>query len=152
MDSFVWSNGIFCSDVCVYLVGCSSHLVRHLPPVYIHYILKETKWVKIKHRLEVNVALTRNMSPMDKWNALYYLSFTASVCIMFFITSTDVNWGSSIQASSYNMALSFSVSLTDVKDHVKNFRWGILNVKMHLSVFYFMCSVFKEYLCDHCFI
>lgn len=41
---------------------------------------------------------------------------------MFFITSTDVNWGSSIQASSYNMALSFSVSLTDVKDHVKNFR------------------------------
>lgn len=36
--------------------------------------------------------------------------------------TTEVNWGSSVQAGIYNMALSYSVSLTDVEDHVKNFR------------------------------
>lgn len=33
-----------------------------------------------------------------------------------------VNWGSSVQAGTYNMALSYSVNLTEVEDHVKNFR------------------------------
>ncbi|MBN3299573.1 S12A3 protein, partial [Amia calva] len=33
-----------------------------------------------------------------------------------------VNWGSSMQAGTYNMALSYSVSLIGVEDHVKNFR------------------------------
>ncbi|XP_034412678.1 solute carrier family 12 member 3-like [Cyclopterus lumpus] len=33
-----------------------------------------------------------------------------------------VNWGSSVQAGTYNMALSYSVSLAGVEDHVKNFR------------------------------
>uniref|UniRef100_A0A669FC31 Solute carrier family 12 member 10, tandem duplicate 1 n=1 Tax=Oreochromis niloticus TaxID=8128 RepID=A0A669FC31_ORENI len=78
----------------------------------------------------------------NKWTALY--GAMASFALMFAFTwwaalgtwfvisllfiyityfkRPNVNWGSSIQASSYNMALSFSVSLTDVKDHVKNFR------------------------------
>uniref|UniRef100_A0A3B3CSM1 Solute carrier family 12 member 3 n=1 Tax=Oryzias melastigma TaxID=30732 RepID=A0A3B3CSM1_ORYME len=34
----------------------------------------------------------------------------------------NMNWGSSVQAGTYNMALSYSVSLTNVDDHVKNFR------------------------------
>uniref|UniRef100_A0A8C1W0Z6 Solute carrier family 12 member 10, tandem duplicate 1 n=1 Tax=Cyprinus carpio TaxID=7962 RepID=A0A8C1W0Z6_CYPCA len=34
----------------------------------------------------------------------------------------EVNWGSSVQASTYNMALSYSVSLAGVEDHVKNYR------------------------------
>ncbi|KAK9524920.1 hypothetical protein VZT92_017278 [Zoarces viviparus] len=34
----------------------------------------------------------------------------------------QVNWGSSVQAGTYNMALSYSVSLSGVEDHVKNFR------------------------------
>ncbi|GAA6091701.1 solute carrier family 12 member 10, tandem duplicate 1 [Tachysurus ichikawai] len=33
-----------------------------------------------------------------------------------------VNWGSSVQAGAYNMALSYSASLATVEDHVKNFR------------------------------
>ncbi|XP_056273314.1 LOW QUALITY PROTEIN: solute carrier family 12 member 3-like [Pseudoliparis swirei] len=33
-----------------------------------------------------------------------------------------VNWGSSVQASSYNMALSQCVGLNHVEDHVKNYR------------------------------
>ncbi|XP_042071975.1 solute carrier family 12 member 3 isoform X2 [Haplochromis burtoni] len=78
----------------------------------------------------------------NKWTALY--GAMASFALMFaftwwaalgtwfaisllfiyitYLKKPNVNWGSSIQASSYNMALSFSVSLTDVKDHVKNFR------------------------------
>ncbi|XP_065111080.2 solute carrier family 12 member 10, tandem duplicate 1 [Paramisgurnus dabryanus] len=34
----------------------------------------------------------------------------------------EVNWGSSIQASTYNMALSYTLSLAGVEDHVKNYR------------------------------
>lgn len=34
----------------------------------------------------------------------------------------DVNWGSSVQASSYNMALSRCAGLNSVEDHVKNYR------------------------------
>ncbi|XP_055359624.1 solute carrier family 12 member 3-like [Betta splendens] len=33
-----------------------------------------------------------------------------------------VNWGSSVQAGTYNMALSYTCSLSGVEDHVKNFR------------------------------
>lgn len=34
----------------------------------------------------------------------------------------DVNWGSSMQASSYNLALSYSVGLSEVDEHIKNYR------------------------------
>lgn len=34
----------------------------------------------------------------------------------------EVNWGSSVQAGTYNMALSYSLSLSGVEDHVKNYR------------------------------
>ncbi|XP_056598953.1 solute carrier family 12 member 3-like [Triplophysa dalaica] len=34
----------------------------------------------------------------------------------------EVNWGSSVQAGTYNMALSYSLSLIRVEDHVKNYR------------------------------
>ncbi|XP_008298466.1 solute carrier family 12 member 10, tandem duplicate 1 [Stegastes partitus] len=49
-------------------------------------------------------------------------------CIIFFLfgyvnyNKPKVNWGSSVQAGTYNMALSYSVSLSGVEDHVKNFR------------------------------
>lgn len=38
----------------------------------------------------------------------------------------DVNWGSSMQASSYNMALNYSVGLSEVDEHIKNYRQGQL--------------------------
>ncbi|XP_062300545.1 solute carrier family 12 member 3-like [Scomber scombrus] len=52
----------------------------------------------------------------------------ATFCIIFFLfgyvnyNKPKVNWGSSVQAGTYNMALSYSVSLSGVEDHVKNFR------------------------------
>uniref|UniRef100_A0A5F7Z7E3 Solute carrier family 12 member 3 n=1 Tax=Macaca mulatta TaxID=9544 RepID=A0A5F7Z7E3_MACMU len=36
--------------------------------------------------------------------------------------SPEVNWGSSVQAGSYNLALSYSVGLNEVEDHIKNYR------------------------------
>ncbi|KAI1890012.1 hypothetical protein AGOR_G00168820 [Albula goreensis] len=77
----------------------------------------------------------------SKWASL--LGAVVSVVIMFLLTwwaaliafgivlfllgyalykKPSVNWGSSVQASSYNMALSYSVSLNQVDDHVKNYR------------------------------
>lgn len=41
---------------------------------------------------------------------------------MCLVGPVEVNWGSSVQASTYNMALSYSVSLAGVEDHVKNYR------------------------------
>ncbi|KAJ8281182.1 hypothetical protein GJAV_G00064450 [Gymnothorax javanicus] len=77
----------------------------------------------------------------SKWASL--LGAVVSVVIMFLLTwwaaliaigivlfllgytlykKPSVNWGSSVQASSYNMALSYSVNLNQVDDHIKNYR------------------------------
>uniref|UniRef100_A0A8C8RZC0 Solute carrier family 12 member 3 n=1 Tax=Pelusios castaneus TaxID=367368 RepID=A0A8C8RZC0_9SAUR len=77
----------------------------------------------------------------SKWSALF--GAVVSVVIMFLLTwwaalivvgvilvslayvsykKPDVNWGSSVQAGTYSLALSYSVSLTQVEEHVKNFR------------------------------
>ncbi|KAL6118401.1 uncharacterized protein ACO6RY_03208 [Pungitius sinensis] len=56
------------------------------------------------------------------WAALITLTI---ICLLFIYVSVNkpkVNWGSSVQASTYNMALSSSVWLSGVEDHVKNFR------------------------------
>uniref|UniRef100_A0A3B1K722 Solute carrier family 12 member 10, tandem duplicate 1 n=1 Tax=Astyanax mexicanus TaxID=7994 RepID=A0A3B1K722_ASTMX len=70
----------------------------------------------------------------SKWTALF--GSVISVVLMFLLTwwaalitfgiihlsfrLRNVNWGSSVQAGTYNMALSYSVSLAGVEDHVKN--------------------------------
>ncbi|XP_056408227.1 solute carrier family 12 member 3-like [Hyla sarda] len=77
----------------------------------------------------------------SKWTSLF--GAVVSVVIMFLLTwwaaiiavgiivillgyvtykKPDVNWGSSVQAGAYSMALTYSVSLTGVQEHVKNFR------------------------------
>ncbi|XP_039577237.1 solute carrier family 12 member 3 isoform X2 [Passer montanus] len=77
----------------------------------------------------------------SKWAALF--GAVVSVVIMFLLTwwaaliafgivifllgyvlykKPDVNWGSSMQASSYNMALNYSVGLSEVDEHIKNYR------------------------------
>uniref|UniRef100_A0A8K9WQ11 Solute carrier family 12 member 3 n=1 Tax=Oncorhynchus mykiss TaxID=8022 RepID=A0A8K9WQ11_ONCMY len=77
----------------------------------------------------------------SKWMSL--LGAVVSVIIMFLLTwwaaliaigivifllgyvlykRPSVNWGSSVQAGSYNMALSYCVSLNQVDDHIKNYR------------------------------
>ncbi|KAM4801128.1 solute carrier family 12 member 3 isoform X2 [Urocitellus parryii] len=77
----------------------------------------------------------------SKWTALF--GAVVSVVIMFLLTwwaaliaigvviflllyviykKPEVNWGSSVQAGSYNLALSYSVGLNEVEDHIKNYR------------------------------
>uniref|UniRef100_A0A4W6EH10 Solute carrier family 12 member 10, tandem duplicate 1 n=1 Tax=Lates calcarifer TaxID=8187 RepID=A0A4W6EH10_LATCA len=77
----------------------------------------------------------------SKWTALFgavisvvlmflftWWAALVTFCIIFFLfgyvnyNKPKVNWGSSVQAGTYNMALSYSVSLSGVEDHVKNFR------------------------------
>ncbi|XP_030635260.1 solute carrier family 12 member 3-like [Chanos chanos] len=56
------------------------------------------------------------------WAAL--ITFSIILFLLGYVTykKPAVNWGSSVQASAYSMALSYSVSLAGVEDHVKNFR------------------------------
>ncbi|XP_053303974.1 solute carrier family 12 member 3-like [Spea bombifrons] len=77
----------------------------------------------------------------SKWTSLF--GAVVSIVIMFLLTwwaaiiavsiivillgyvnykKPDVNWGSSVQAGAYSMALTYSVSLTGVQEHVKNYR------------------------------
>ncbi|XP_054848986.1 solute carrier family 12 member 3-like [Eublepharis macularius] len=77
----------------------------------------------------------------SRWTALF--GSIVSVVIMFLLTwwaalivvgiivvslayvtykKPEANWGSSVQAGTYNMALSNAVNLINVEDHVKNFR------------------------------
>ncbi|NXK06856.1 S12A3 protein, partial [Herpetotheres cachinnans] len=88
----------------------------------------------------------------SKWAALF--GAIISVVIMFLLTwwaaliafgivifllgyvlykKPDVNWGSSMQASSYNMALSYSVGLSEVDEHIKNYRQGQLSACLVLT-------------------
>ncbi|XP_008433393.1 solute carrier family 12 member 3-like isoform X2 [Poecilia reticulata] len=56
------------------------------------------------------------------WAAL--ITFSIIIFLLGYVNynKPKLNWGSSMQAGTYNMALSSSVSLTGVEDHVKNFR------------------------------
>uniref|UniRef100_A0A8D0GCZ3 Solute carrier family 12 member 3 n=1 Tax=Sphenodon punctatus TaxID=8508 RepID=A0A8D0GCZ3_SPHPU len=77
----------------------------------------------------------------SKWAALF--GAVISVVIMFLLTwwaaliafgivflllayvlykKPEVNWGSSVQAGSYNLALNYSVGLNEVDEHIKNYR------------------------------
>ncbi|XP_016360677.1 solute carrier family 12 member 3-like [Sinocyclocheilus anshuiensis] len=56
------------------------------------------------------------------WAAL--VTFAIVLCLLGYVNykKPPVNWGTSYQAGFYNMALSFSMSLSGVEDHVKNYR------------------------------
>uniref|UniRef100_A0A8C7XJZ8 Solute carrier family 12 member 10, tandem duplicate 1 n=1 Tax=Oryzias sinensis TaxID=183150 RepID=A0A8C7XJZ8_9TELE len=56
------------------------------------------------------------------WAALVTLSIIIFLYGYVNYTKPKLNWGSSVQAGTYNLALSYSVSLTTVEDHVKNYR------------------------------
>uniref|UniRef100_A0A7N8XEZ9 Solute carrier family 12 member 3 n=1 Tax=Mastacembelus armatus TaxID=205130 RepID=A0A7N8XEZ9_9TELE len=47
----------------------------------------------------------------------------------------EVNWGSSVQASSYNIALNQCVGLNNVEDHVKNYRSITPNTCLNIGFF-----------------
>ncbi|XP_032302943.1 solute carrier family 12 member 3 isoform X3 [Coturnix japonica] len=56
------------------------------------------------------------------WAALIALGIVVFLLGYVLYKKPDVNWGSSMQASSYNLALSYSVGLSEVDEHIKNYR------------------------------
>uniref|UniRef100_A0A8D3CVQ7 Solute carrier family 12 member 2 n=1 Tax=Scophthalmus maximus TaxID=52904 RepID=A0A8D3CVQ7_SCOMX len=62
------------------------------------------------------------MFVINWWAALVTLLIVLALYIYVSYHKPDVNWGSSTQALMYNQALTHSLNLTGVEDHVKNFR------------------------------
>uniref|UniRef100_A0A803TY68 Solute carrier family 12 member 3 n=1 Tax=Anolis carolinensis TaxID=28377 RepID=A0A803TY68_ANOCA len=59
---------------------------------------------------------------LNWWSALIVVGIIFVSLAYVTYKKPEVNWGSSVQAGSYQMALSHAMSLSDVEDHVKNFR------------------------------
>ncbi|XP_041440857.1 solute carrier family 12 member 3-like [Xenopus laevis] len=103
----------------------------------------------------------------SKWTSLF--GAVVSVVIMFLLTwwaaiiavaiiiillgyvtykKPEVNWGSSVQAGAYNMALTYSVNLSGVQEHVKNYRPQCLVLtgppSFRPALVDFVCSVTKH--------
>ncbi|XP_037531269.1 solute carrier family 12 member 3-like [Nematolebias whitei] len=110
------SNFFLCS-YCLINFSCFHASITNSPgwrPSFHYY----SKWTALFGAV-ISVVL---MFLFSWWAALI------TFCIIFFLfgyvnyNKPKINWGSSVQAGTYNMALSYSVSLTGVEDHVKNFR------------------------------
>ncbi|GAB5582294.1 solute carrier family 12 member 3 isoform X4 [Prionailurus iriomotensis] len=56
------------------------------------------------------------------WAALIAIGVVLFLLLYVIYKKPEVNWGSSVQAGSYNLALSYSVGLNKVEDHIKNYR------------------------------
>ncbi|XP_049720574.1 solute carrier family 12 member 3 isoform X2 [Elephas maximus indicus] len=56
------------------------------------------------------------------WAALIAIGVVLFLLLYVLYKKPEVNWGSSVQAGSYNLALSHSVGLNEVEDHIKNYR------------------------------
>ncbi|XP_061421740.1 solute carrier family 12 member 3-like isoform X2 [Lethenteron reissneri] len=56
------------------------------------------------------------------WAALIVVGIVIFLLAYVIYKKPAVNWGSSVQARSYNMALSYTVGLNQVEEHIKNYR------------------------------
>uniref|UniRef100_A0A8C9A262 Solute carrier family 12 member 3 n=1 Tax=Prolemur simus TaxID=1328070 RepID=A0A8C9A262_PROSS len=56
------------------------------------------------------------------WAALIAIGVVLFLLLYVIYKKPEVNWGSSVQAGSYNLALSHAVGLNEVEDHIKNYR------------------------------
>ncbi|XP_078141151.1 solute carrier family 12 member 2 isoform X4 [Centroberyx gerrardi] len=76
------------------------------------------KWVSLAGAVLCCVV----MFVINWWAALVTLLIVLALYIYVSYKKPDVNWGSSTQALIYNQALTHTLHLTGVEDHVKNFR------------------------------
>uniref|UniRef100_A0A3B3VHR8 Solute carrier family 12 member 10, tandem duplicate 1 n=1 Tax=Poecilia latipinna TaxID=48699 RepID=A0A3B3VHR8_9TELE len=111
------SNFFLCS-YCLINFSCFHASITNSPgwrPSFHYY----SKWTALFGAI-ISVVL---MFLFTWWAAL------VTFCIIFFLfgyvnyNKPKINWGSSVQAGTYNMALSYSVSLTGVEDH-KMVKWS----------------------------
>ncbi|KAM6937863.1 solute carrier family 12 member 3 [Xenentodon cancila] len=110
------SNFYLCS-YCLINFSCFHASITNSPgwrPTFRFY----NKWLS----LLCSVVCVVIMFLLQWWAALIAISI-----VIFFLGYTlykkpAVNWGSSVQASNYNMALKHCLGLNSVEDHVKNYR------------------------------
>uniref|UniRef100_A0A672M469 Solute carrier family 12 member 2 n=1 Tax=Sinocyclocheilus grahami TaxID=75366 RepID=A0A672M469_SINGR len=76
------------------------------------------KWVSLAGAVLCCVV----MFVINWWAALFTNVIVLALYIYVSYKKPDVNWGSSTQALMYNQALTHSLHLTGVEDHIKNFR------------------------------
>ncbi|KAL1268904.1 hypothetical protein QQF64_031193 [Cirrhinus molitorella] len=76
------------------------------------------KWVSLAGAVLCCVV----MFVINWWAALFTNVIVLALYIYVSYKKPDVNWGSSTQALMYNQALTHSLHLTAVEDHIKNFR------------------------------
>ncbi|XP_014834446.1 PREDICTED: solute carrier family 12 member 3-like [Poecilia mexicana] len=110
------SNFFLCS-YCLINFSCFHASITNSPgwrPSFHYY----SKWTALFGAV-ISVVL---MFLFTWWAALVTLSIIIFLLGYVNYNKPKINWGSSVQAGTYNMALSYSVSLTGVEDHVKNFR------------------------------
>uniref|UniRef100_A0A4W5QVV3 Solute carrier family 12 member 3 n=1 Tax=Hucho hucho TaxID=62062 RepID=A0A4W5QVV3_9TELE len=77
-----------------------------------------SKWISLLGAV-VSVII---MFLLTWWAALIAIGIVIFLLGYVLYKKPSVNWGSSVQAGSYNMALSYCVSLNQVDDHIKNYR------------------------------
>ncbi|XP_039677436.1 solute carrier family 12 member 3-like isoform X1 [Perca fluviatilis] len=111
------NSNLFMCSYCLINFSCFHASLTNAPgwrPMFRYY----NKWLA----LFASVVAVLLMFLFTWWAALCVFSFLIFLFVYVTYNKPNVNWGSSVQAGSYNMALSYSVALTGVNDHVKNFR------------------------------
>ncbi|XP_053742807.1 solute carrier family 12 member 3 [Synchiropus splendidus] len=110
------SNFFLCS-YCLINFSCFHASITNSPgwrPTFRFY----NKWLSLLCALCCLVI----MFLLTWWAALIAFGVVFFLLLYTLYKRPAVNWGSSVQASSYNIALSHCVSLNQVQDHVKNYR------------------------------
>uniref|UniRef100_A0A3B3WZI8 Amino acid permease/ SLC12A domain-containing protein n=1 Tax=Poecilia mexicana TaxID=48701 RepID=A0A3B3WZI8_9TELE len=111
------SNFFLCS-YCLINFSCFHASITNSPgwrPSFHYY----SKWTALFGAV-ISVVL---MFLFTWWAALVTLSIIIFLLGYVNYNKPKINWGSSVQAGTYNMALSYSVSLTGVEDH-KMVKWS----------------------------
>uniref|UniRef100_A0A8C9TJ19 Solute carrier family 12 member 3 n=1 Tax=Scleropages formosus TaxID=113540 RepID=A0A8C9TJ19_SCLFO len=110
------SNFFLCSYALINF-SCFHASVTNSPgwrPSFRYY----SKWTSLVGAI-VSVVI---MFLLTWWAALIAIGIILFLLAYVLYKKPNVNWGSSVQASSYNMALSHSVGLNHIEDHIKNYR------------------------------
>ncbi|XP_007945504.1 solute carrier family 12 member 3 [Orycteropus afer afer] len=110
------SNFFLCSYALINF-SCFHASVTNSPgwrPSFQYY----SKWVALFGAV-VSVVI---MFLLTWWAALIAIGVILFLLLYVLYKKPEVNWGSSVQAGSYNLALSHSVGLNEVEDHIKNYR------------------------------
>uniref|UniRef100_A0A8C5EPN3 Solute carrier family 12 member 3 n=1 Tax=Gouania willdenowi TaxID=441366 RepID=A0A8C5EPN3_GOUWI len=110
------SNFFLCS-YCLINLSCFHASITNSPgwrPSFRFY----SKWLSLLAAVGCAVI----MFLLNWWAALIAFGIVFILLGYTLYKKPDVNWGSSVQASSYNIALNQCVGLNHVEDHVKNYR------------------------------